>query len=343
MCRPQASSSLAAAAAPTAARQHRRPTSLRAPAQPRTAACAPAPAPQPHARASTVAAATTAPPGAAATFQQQQQQQQQQQAPDAAQPASAEQQQPPPSEDQAQQQLAEGPHETAQPEPPLSRSGEAPLAVEVRPIAGLLELRAVARLRAEAYYAEDRSRFAESFKRQFASQEVDSLQHRTQRRGGRAQQCDCLVAVDPATQAVVGCIDIRVPQSATGMAASGVPPGEPGGAYILNVVVDEAARGRGVGRQLMRAAMARAVGAWGAARLFTHVEAGNDVASGLYRGCGFVEHSDSAAYAGAAILGGSYGWTVGWLVVGGVWVGWQLCDTRRPCVNRLAHLLFSMM
>ena len=43
----------------------------------------------------------------------------------------------------------------------------------------------VARLRAEAYYAEDRSRFAESFKRQFASQEVDSLQHRTQRRGGR--------------------------------------------------------------------------------------------------------------------------------------------------------------
>jgi hypothetical protein len=31
----------------------------------------------------------------------------------------------------------------------------------VRPVAGLLELRAVARLRAEAYYSEDRSRFAE--------------------------------------------------------------------------------------------------------------------------------------------------------------------------------------
>lgn len=181
---------------------------------------------------------------------------------------------------------------------------EPDLDVVVRLAQGLLELRQVARLRAEAYYADDRSRFADSFKRQFASQEVDSLQHRTvPRGGGRAQQCDCLVAVSQETGLVVGCIDIRVPQAATGLAASGVPPGEPGGAYILNVVVDEGARGRGVGRRLMRAAMARAVRVWGASRLFTHVEAGNDVAMGLYRGCGFSEHSGSPAVDGAAVLG----------------------------------------
>lgn len=172
----------------------------------------------------------------------------------------------------------------------------------VRPVRGLLELRQVARLRAEAYYADDRSRFAESFKRQFASQEVDSLQHRTVPRNGRAQQCDCLVALD-TSGLVVGCIDIRVPQTATGMATSGVPPGEPSGAYILNVVVSEHVRGRGVGRRLMRAAMARAVRVWGATRLFTHVEAGNEVASVLYRSCGFSEHSDSAAYDGTSTLG----------------------------------------
>jgi ribosomal protein S18 acetylase RimI-like enzyme len=209
-----------------------------------------------------------------------------------------------------------------------------PLRVVVRPARGPLELRQVARLRAEAYYASDTSRFAESFKRQFASQEADSLQHRTAPRAGRAPQCDCLVAVEGAAGVgpdgsgdgsgdgsscsssggggvVLGCIDIRVPQAATGLPASGVPAGEPSGAYILNVVVEESARGRGVGRSLMEAAMARAVRVWGAARLFTHVEADNDVASGLYRGCGFREHSDSAAYAGADTLGEGLGEAVG--------------------------------
>jgi ribosomal protein S18 acetylase RimI-like enzyme len=198
------------------------------------------------------------------------------------------------------------------------------LEVTVRPVSGLLELRQVARLRAEAYYADDRSRFAESFKRQFASQEVDSLQHRTAPRGpGRAPQCDCLVAVDGAGL-VAGCIDVRVPQAETGLPASGVPAGEPRGVYILNVVVAEHQRGRGVGRQLMRAAMARAVRVWGATRLFTHVEAGNDVASGLYRGCGFSEHSGSGALEGATTLGGCYRrstrtgcWVIAW---------WRYCS-----------------
>ncbi|GBF95797.1 hypothetical protein Rsub_08233 [Raphidocelis subcapitata] len=213
---------------------------------------------------------------------------------------------PPLQQQQQQQQLSP----VAPPlEPPACDAADAadaadasPLAVTVRPASGLLELRQVARLRAEAYYADDRSRFAESFKRQFASQEVDSLQQRTAPRGGRAQQCDCLVAVD-AGGAVVGCIDVRVPQAATGLPASGVPQGEARGAYILNVVVDVPVRGRGVGRRLMRAAMARAVRVWGAERLFTHVEADNDVASALYRGCGFEQHSGSGAFEGAAQLG----------------------------------------
>jgi len=245
----------------------------------------------------------------AATYQQQQQQQQQQQ------PTTAD-----PESSSRSSAAADAPT----PSSSDTRSGEDLLPVLVRPVHGLLELRQVARLRAEAYYADDRSRFAESFKRQFASQEVDSLQHRTAPRGGRAQQCDCLVAVDPASDAVVGCIDIRVPQAATGMAASGVPAGEAGGAYILNVVVEEGARGRGVGRQLMVAAMARAVRVWGAARLFTHVEAGNDVASGLYRGCGFLEHSENAAYSGTATLGA---WLCLCCRLRGCWglLGWRCC------------------
>ncbi|KAF8065765.1 mshD [Scenedesmus sp. PABB004] len=199
------------------------------------------------------------------------------------------------------------------------------------------ELAAVARLRAEAYHADDHSRFAASFKRQFAAQEVESLRQRTAGGAGRPQLCDCLVAVDPGSGAVQGCIDIRLPQSATGTrtigaaplppasgasaggparrprrarraapppaCAAGVPEGEPAGCYLLNVVVDEAARGRGIGRALMRAAMARAVRRWGAARMYTHVEADNEVAVALYKGCGFEEHSSEAAYANTSALG----------------------------------------
>ncbi len=39
----------------------------------------------------------------------------------------------------------------------------------------------------------------------------------------------------------------------------GVPLNDSGGSYILNVVVEEASRGRGTGKKLMKAAMSRAV------------------------------------------------------------------------------------
>lgn len=84
---------------------------------------------------------------------------------------------------------------------------------------------------------------------------------------------------------------------------AGVPDGDEDGCYLLNVVVSGDHRNQGIGRHLMRAAMARAVHHWGAQRLYTHVEADNDVASSLYKGCGFGEHSSESKYANTSSLG----------------------------------------
>lgn len=70
-------------------------------------------------------------------------------------------------------------------------------------------------------------------------------------------------------------------------------------------MVSEAYRGQGIGKQLMKAAMSRAVHHWGSLRLYTHVQADNEVASGLYRSCGFQEHSSEERYADASTLGES--------------------------------------
>eukprot|EP00878_Enallax_costatus_P043463 GHUV01051456.1.p1 GENE.GHUV01051456.1~~GHUV01051456.1.p1 ORF type:complete len:237 (+),score=48.58 GHUV01051456.1:625-1335(+) len=68
--------------------------------------------------------------------------------------------------------------------------------ISIKTASTATELRAVAKLRAEAYYADDHSRFAHSFKKQFAAQEVESLRQRTTpaSSSGRAQLCECLVS-----------------------------------------------------------------------------------------------------------------------------------------------------
>ena len=70
----------------------------------------------------------------------------------------------------------------------------------------------------------------------------------------------CLVQVAVDSAGVMGCIDIRLPRSASFKHPQGVHKEDAAGAYILNVVVNTEERGRGVGTRLMRAAMSRAVG-----------------------------------------------------------------------------------
>mmetsp|Transcript_10438 Transcript_10438/g.22411 ORF Transcript_10438/g.22411 Transcript_10438/m.22411 type:complete len:279 (-) Transcript_10438:1086-1922(-) len=178
-----------------------------------------------------------------------------------------------------------------------------PADVEVRPATTRAELQQAARLRAEAYYEEDRSRFVETFKRQFAAQEVESLLQRTTPQPGQtAAPCECLVAISEGE--VVGCIDIRLPAAVCGAHPQGVPKDDARGCYILNVVVGEEQRGQGVGKALMRTAMSRAVRTWASEQLYTHVEADNEVACRLYRGCGFDTYSvDADRYGQGTDLG----------------------------------------
>lgn len=157
-------------------------------------------------------------------------------------------------------------------------------------------------MRAEAYYEDDMSRFAESYKRQFAAHETESLKSRTRPKANGAPVCECLVALDDAGS-VVGCIDVRLPFLSTGARPSGVPESDDQGCYLLNVVVAPQLRGQGVGKALMREAMRRAAAHWAAQRLYTHVQADNEVAYRLYLSCGFQEHSSEAKYAQASTLG----------------------------------------
>lgn len=153
-------------------------------------------------------------------------------------------------------------------------------------------LRQTAYLRAEAYYeAQPAGRFTESFKRQFAEQELSSLMVRTSNTlrplgPGSRQPCLCLVAVEAASGDVVGCVDVRPPKQVTGCLPKGVPNDDLA-AYMLNVVVAEDSRERGLGTQLIGAACKVVVDRWGGQRMFTHVDAQNDVACRLYSRCGF--------------------------------------------------------
>lgn len=83
---------------------------------------------------------------------------------------------------------------------------------------------------------DERSRFVDSFKRQFVDQESASLALRTAPTPAGPPLCDCLVAI-AEDGILVGCTDLRLPAAATGEHPVGVPAGDSDGAYILNVVV----------------------------------------------------------------------------------------------------------
>ncbi|MEW5320130.1 MAG: hypothetical protein WDW38_011227 [Sanguina aurantia] len=80
----------------------------------------------------------------------------------------------------------------------------------------------------------------------------------------------------PTTSRVVGCIDIKLSRAACGIHPAGVPEEDLQGCYLLNVVVEESLRGQGIGKDLMREAMKRAVHVWKAGAMYTHVEADNE-------------------------------------------------------------------
>ncbi|KAF5836974.1 acyl-CoA N-acyltransferase [Dunaliella salina] len=187
--------------------------------------------------------------------------------------------------------------------PVPTRSPLSVAAAEVLPASSDADYVHIARLRANAFYENDRSRFVESFKKKFVAQEMESLKERTVA-GPYGQLCECLLArPEEDGQQVIGCIDIRVPRAVTGKHPAGVPAEDEKGAYILNVVVEEDSRGQGVGKALMREAMSRAVKIWQAENLYTHVEADNEVALHLYLTCGFKEQSSSSRFDSSVSLG----------------------------------------
>lgn len=170
----------------------------------------------------------------------------------------------------------------------------------VQPASTLQHLQQTARLRADAYYEEQpTTRFTDTFKRQFAEQELQSLRARTGPAAPQGQ-CVCLVALD-AHGDVQGCVDVRPPACHSGTLPKGVTNDDAQGGYLLNVVVAEAHRRQGLGARLVGAAGEHA-SALGAQRLYTHVDAQNDVALRLYERCGFVQ---------CASVGGLQGTKVG--------------------------------
>ncbi|KAK9857997.1 hypothetical protein WJX84_005609, partial [Apatococcus fuscideae] len=163
---------------------------------------------------------------------------------------------------------------------------------EVRPAASRDELAQAALLRAEAYYEENTfSRFVESFKKQFAERELESLVGRTaSRQAGKTPKCICMVALSPeGDQGVVGTLDLRPPAAATGVPPPSIPEGDDLAAFMTNVSVGEDSRGQGIGKALLEQSIEKAKTSWSATRIFAFVDSDNEVALGLYKRYGFRE------------------------------------------------------
>ncbi|EFN55246.1 hypothetical protein CHLNCDRAFT_134568 [Chlorella variabilis] len=193
-----------------------------------------------------------------------------------------------------------------------------PPAFDIRPWQFREDLERAAWLRAEAYY-EKRSvgRFKASFIKQFAGQELYALLRRTK---GAQPLCVTLVATRgspaaaaaapaeaPAARGAGGCLgtlDVRLLDGAVAAFIDaygglrwpeGVPRGAAPAAYVSNVVVAEAQRGRGLGRGLVGAAAELARERWRAGKVYCHVEVGNEPALALYRACGFSQLGEELA------------------------------------------------
>ncbi len=88
---------------------------------------------------------------------------------------------------------------------------------------------------------------------------------------------------------------------AIGFSMVGPVPDPAGGveAYLLAIAVDDGARRRGLGRQLLEAAVDEArkrTTHWGTSRLRLDVANGNHAAIALFRGAGFVDEASDAVY-----------------------------------------------
>ncbi len=89
-------------------------------------------------------------------------------------------------------------------------------------------------------------------------------------------------------------VDEAAPDALAGYAGLLCPPGSVD-ADIQTIAVTSAARGRGLGRQLMQGLLGEAVGR-GARSMFLEVRADNPVAHGLYLSLGFTDIAVRPAY-----------------------------------------------
>ncbi|KAL4428512.1 hypothetical protein ABPG75_002601 [Micractinium tetrahymenae] len=206
--------------------------------------------------------------------------------------------------------LAAATQHHSSPPPPAARP-----TFDIRPSQLRDDLQRAAWLRAEAYY-ENRSvgRFKQSFIKQFAGQELYALLRRTQ---GASPQCTALVASlegsslaggpagsEAGPGGCIGTLDVRLLDPSDPFASASWPDGVPlepltaapaaaeagaAAAYVSNVVVAPAQRGRGLGRRLVAAGLEAAQQRWGAAQVYCHVEVDNEAALALYRGSGFCQ------------------------------------------------------
>jgi len=170
------------------------------------------------------------------------------------------------------------------------------------------DLTAAARLRAACYFSGDASRFRETLEAQFADREAQRLRRLTWPLDADGiPAVVCLVFSDPDGE-VLGTLDVRPPRGVVGdpLDANPAPAGCVRGAYLQNVAVAPRARGRGVARSLVSAALRLCVDGWDGAcgLVWCHVNADNVAARRLYESAGFVPADPSGAFPDPGTGGG---------------------------------------